>query len=145
MKLQILLATCLIAATSFAQARNVAEDEHAVLRMDETLCKAFESGDAQTLRKGLDERFTLTDSHGNVTDRDQNLAEVTKRDPLYQEFRNHGQKVRLYGDAAIVSGITSIKATSGGKSFAGDFQFTDTYVRRDGHWLLAASHATRLP
>ena len=45
----------------------------------------------------------------------------------------------------IVTGITSIKGQSGGKSFEGDFQFTDTWVYGGGRWKLAASHASRLP
>jgi len=51
----------------------------------------------------------------------------------------------VYGDAAIVTGITTVKGRSKGEPFAADFQFTDTYVRHSGHWLLAASHASRLP
>ena len=80
-----------------------------------------------------------------VTDLGQNLAEVASGDPDYEVFRNHGQKIRLYGDSAIVTGITSIKSHSGDTTFEGDFQFTDTWVRRDGGWKLAASHASRLP
>jgi ketosteroid isomerase-like protein len=50
----------------------------------------------------------------------------------------------VYGDAAIITGITTVKSHSDGKPFEGDFQYTDTWVRRDGRWLLAASHASRL-
>jgi ketosteroid isomerase-like protein len=52
--------------------------------------------------------------------------------------------MRLYGDAAIVLGITSIKGTSAGKTFELDVRFTDTYVRRAGGWKIAASQATRI-
>jgi len=60
------------------------------------------------------------------------------------EFRNHDTTVRLYGDAAIVLGITSLKGSSGGKPFALDVRFTDTYVRRSDGWKIAASQATRI-
>jgi hypothetical protein len=75
---------------------------------------------------------------------EQNLAEVASGVPVYEVFRNHGQKIRLYGDAAIVTGITSIRSRSGDEVFEGDFRFTDTWVHRDGAWKLAASHASRL-
>jgi len=126
-----------------ASARDAAQDEREILRTEALICKAFESGDGATLEKHLDARFTLTSSRGEVTDRKQNIAEVVSREPRYEVFRNHEQKLRLYGDAAIETGITTIKAIAGGKPFAADFQFTDTYVYRDGHWLLAASHASR--
>ena len=144
MKFPWLIAGALVLAATSATARDAAQDQREILRVEAILCHAFESGDADTLRKSLDATFTLTDSHGGVTDRDQNVAEVAKRDPVYEVFRNHEQKVRLYGDAAIVTGITSIQSHSGAEAFKGDFQYTDTWIHRDGHWLLAASHASRL-
>ena len=119
-------------------------DEQELLRVEALLCRAFESGDAATLRRYLDKRFTLTSSRGEVTDYEQNVAEVAKRDPAYTVFRNHDQKIRVYGNAAIITGITTIKGASGSQAFAGDFQYTDTWVRGKSGWKLAASHASRV-
>jgi ketosteroid isomerase-like protein len=127
-----------------AYARDAAQDEREIRRVETAICSEFESGDAAGLKKNLDASFTLTSSRGEVTDLRQNLDEVGRREPHYEVFRNHDQNVRLYGDAAIVTGITTVKGTSDGKPFAADFQFTDTYVRRNARWLLAASHASRL-
>jgi hypothetical protein len=135
----------LVSAAGSSQARDAAQDEREIRRVESELCGAFEKGDAETLRNDLDRSFTLTSSTGVVTDFEQNVAEVARRDPAYETFRNHDQKVRLYGNAAIVTGITSIKGQSGGNTFAGDFQFTDTWVYAGGRWKLAASHASRLP
>jgi len=129
---------------SSVHAHDAAQDEREIRRVEAQLCHAFEIGDAGMLRKDLDVTFTLTNSHGEVSDFAQNLAEVASREPRYEIFRNHDQQVRVYRDAAIVTGITTVKGTSKGDAFAADFQFTDTYVRRDGRWLLAASHASRL-
>jgi len=139
-----LLTIGLYCIASSVHARDAAQDEREIRRVEAQLCHAFEIGDAGTLRKDLDVSFTLTNSHGEVSDFAQNLAEVASREPRYEIFRNHDQQVRVYRDAAIVTGITTVKGTSKGDAFAADFQFTDTYVRRDGHWLLAASHASRL-
>ncbi|MBN8465397.1 nuclear transport factor 2 family protein [Corallococcus exiguus] len=144
MKLQTTLTTVLALATGAAEARDPAQDERELLKVEAALCRAFETADVATLRKSLDARFTLTDSKGTVTDLEQNLAEVAKKDPVYEVFRNHHQKIRLYGDAAVVTGITTLKGHSGKTQFEGDFQFTDTWVYREGQWKLAASHATRL-
>lgn len=116
-----------------------------LLQAEADVCHAFEAGNADALRRTLTADFTLVDSHGNVTNLKQNLAEVAAREPFYEEFRNHDQQVRLYGDAALIVGITSIRGRAGGEPFAADFRYTDTWIRRDGKWLLAASHASRLP
>lgn len=130
--------------TNHASPYATAGDEREIRRVEADICRAYQDGDADTLRSLLDPTFTLTSSTGVVTDLAQNLKEVETREPAYDVFRNHDQVVRLYGDAAIVTGITSIKGRSGHVPFAADFQFTDTYVQRDGRWRLAASHASRL-
>src|SRR3546814_14907260 len=61
-----------------------------------------------------------------VTNLEQNLAEVAAREPFYEAFRNHDQQVRLYGDDALIVGITSIRGRVGGEPFAADFSYTDT-------------------
>lgn len=141
--LLILFASSAIAGPH-APARDAVRDEREIRRVEAAVCAAFEHGDGAALEKNLTPDFTLTSSRGEVTDRAQNIAEVVSREPRYEVFRNHEQSVRLYGDAAIVLGITTVKASVAGKPFDADFQFTDTYVRRDGHWLLAASHASKL-
>jgi ketosteroid isomerase-like protein len=140
------LFTCMLAlpATAAAAARDDAADTRELLRVEAELCQAFERGDAAIARRDLDATFTLTDSHGGVTGYDRNVADIARREPRYEVFSNHEQKVRLYGDAAIITGVTTVKGTSGKDAFAADFQYTDTWVRRDGRWKLAASHASRL-
>jgi len=120
-------------------------DDKELMRIEGLLCAAFESGDAVTLRKYMDATFTQTSSRGEVTDFEQNAGEVARREPRYEVFRNHDQKLRLYGDTAIILGITTVKGTADGKPFEADFQYTDTWLRRNGVWKIVASHASRLP
>ena len=140
----VLGALSVLVSAPAAVARGTNADEREILRVEAILCEAFEKGDADTLRSHLDARFTLTNSRGEVTDFAQNLREVANREPFYDVFRNHEQKVRLYHDAAIVTGITTVKGHSGTQAFDGDFQYTDTWVRESSRWKLAASHASRL-
>jgi len=133
----------LIATHALAAAPNAADDEKAIRHVEQMLCDAFRDGDAEGIGRLEDETYTLTNSRGEVTTRADDIADA-KKGTRYSEFRNHDQTVRLYGDSAIVLGITSIKGTADGKPFAADFRFTDTYVRRLDGWKIAASHATRL-
>jgi len=144
MKANLLFATVL-AMAGVPAAADDASDRREILRVEAELCRAFETGDADTLRKALDPRFTLVSSTGVVTGFAENVAEVEQREPSYEIFRNHGQDVRLHGDAAVVTGITTVKGRAGGEPFAADFRFTDTWIRRGDSWVLAASQASRLP
>jgi hypothetical protein len=138
------LCLCLVMVSAARASGDAKADEAAILERMHKACAAFEKGEPTYLLEFLDETFTLTDTRGNVTTREQNLDEVRKREPRYDVFRNHGMKVRVYGDSAVVTGITSIKGTSGGKAFAVDVQFTDTLIKRDGRWRMVASHASPL-
>ncbi len=143
----------MLGVSSVLAARGDAKaDEAMILDRIHKACAAFERGDVEYLVGFLDETFTLTDTRGQVTTREQNLAEVRTREPRYDVFRNHDMKVRVYGDSAVVTGITSIKGTSSGKGFAVDVQFTDTLIKRDGRWhmvmqprLAACEIGTRAP
>jgi ketosteroid isomerase-like protein len=129
-------------APSLAAGGETKADEAVILERIHKACAAFEKGETDYLLEFLDESFTLTDTRGQVTTREQNLAEVRAREPRYDVFRNHGMKVRVYGDSAVVTGITSVKGTSGGQAFAADLQFTDTLIKRGGTWRMVASHVS---
>ncbi|PYK12767.1 MAG: hypothetical protein DME64_15475 [Verrucomicrobia bacterium] len=53
--------------------------------------------------------------------------------------------MRVRGDTAVVMGRTHTKGVSGGKPFDLQFQFTDTFVKKGGHWRLLAGHVSKLP
>lgn len=122
----------------------VAADEAAIRNVERALCDAIRTGDADGIARLEDETYTLTNTHAEVSTRADDITDAKKGEIRYTEFRNHDTTVRLYGDAAIVLGITSLKGTSGGKPFALDVRFTDTYVRRADGWKIAASQATRI-
>lgn len=140
------LVRCCLAVALLAAGLAVAapaDDEREIRKVEAALCEALRTGDAAAIARLEDETYTLTNSKGEVTTRADDIADA-KKGVRYDEFRNHEQTVRLYGDAAIVLGVTSVKGSAAGKPFAADFRFTDTYVRRDGAWKIAASHATRI-
>jgi uncharacterized protein (TIGR02246 family) len=51
--------------------------------------------------------------------------------------------IRVYGDTAIVTGRTTVKV-GGSAPQTVALRFTDVFVRRDGRWIVIASHATRI-
>jgi ketosteroid isomerase-like protein len=135
----------LFAASVVAHAAGAspADDEQAIRKVEKALCDAFRIGDADAIARHEDATYTLTNSNGEVTTRADDIADA-KKGVRFTEFRNHDTTIRLYGDAAIVLGITSIRGVSQGKAFARDFQFTDTWIRRKDGWKIAASHASRI-
>jgi ketosteroid isomerase-like protein len=139
-----LLSLAILFAQQAAASPSAADDEQEIRRVEHALCEAFRTGDADTIARIEDETYTLTNTHAEISMRADDIADAKKGGIRYSEFRNHDQTMRLYGDAAIVLGITSLKGTSAGKAFELDVRFTDTYVRRADGWKIAASQATRI-
>ena len=94
----------------------------------------------------LDPGFTLVASDAVQTSREEEIASVRDGVADYDVFENRDMAVRFYGDdLALVNGITVVQGRWNGKPFARELRFTDTLQRRDGRWVLLASHATPLP
>ena len=79
-------------------------------------------------------------------------AVITKADALQmckaprqpgEDLRVEDLSVRAFGDAAVVTGRTTV-TTGGANPSTLMLRFTDVFVRRAGRWQVVASHATRL-
>ena len=116
-----------------------------VLQFEADACKAFLDADVAALERVLTPDFTLTLSNGDVSTRADEINELHSGKVHYDVFENYDMLARLYGEnMAVVLGKTHVKGTSEGKPFDRVVQFTDTLIKRDGRWQLAAGHVSRL-
>src|SRR6267378_5085563 len=127
---------------ALAQENDVA---NAVLQTERDLATAYLKSDTDGIAQGVMEDYTLTNSMGKITTRADDIGEARKNDPKYEIFENYDMKVRVHGDAAVVTGRTHTKGVSGEKPFDFQFQFTDTFVKDGGRWRLLAGHVSKLP
>jgi ketosteroid isomerase-like protein len=145
--LRIIAACCLLtspwlfAGDPPAPSREQARVKH----VTQDACVAFLNADLAAAEALLAPGFTLVNSQAVVQSREEVLAEIRNRDPVYSEFRNHSMTAQVFGDAAIVQGITTVKGKSGEHAFDVDVRFTDTLVREQGKWRLVVSHVTAIP
>ena len=121
-----------------------AGDEAAVIQTLHAACKAYLDGDASRIAEYLSPDFTLTDASGAITTLADDLEAAETGAIRYTVFENSDMDVRLHGDAAIVTGITTVAGRAGETRFSSRLQFTDTLVRRNGRWQVAASHVSRI-
>ena len=106
---------------------------------------ALLDADVAGLGRVLTPDFTLTLSNGDVETRADQINELHSGKVHYDVFENHDMLARLYGnDTAVVLGKTHVKETADGKPFDRIVQFTDTLIKRDGGWQLAAGHVSRI-
>ena len=136
----------LLFAPAFAACQAAPDvEETRVMQVTQDACEAFLRADLPAVEALLAPEFTLVNSRATVQTRDEVLAEVRNRDPQYEVFRNHSMTAHVFGDAAIVQGITSVKGRSGEQVFDVNVRFTDTLIRKHGKWRLVVSHVTAIP
>ncbi len=143
MKTATLIALMTVLACRFSPAQTPAEQE--VLQFERDACRAFLDADPVALERVLTPDFTLTLSNGEVSTRGNEIDELRNGKVHYDVFENYDMNARIYGaDVAVVVGKTRVKGTSEGKPFDRVVQFTDTLIKRDGRWQLAAGHVSRI-
>lgn len=143
MKTAVLMILLAMVACQFSIAQTAAEKD--VLQFERDACRAFLDAGQAALNRVLTADFTLTLSNGEVSTRADEINDLRSGKVHYDVFENYDMKVRLYGDdVAVVLGKTRVKGTAEGKPFDRVVQFTDTLIKRDGRWQLAAGHVSRL-
>jgi ketosteroid isomerase-like protein len=127
----------------FLLAQTPAQQE--VLQFERDAGKAFLDANVPALERVLTPDFTLTLSSGAVSTRADEINEIHSGKVHYDVFENYDMLARLYDDdTAVVLGKTRVKGTADGKPFDRVVQFTDTLIKRDGRWQLAAGHVSRI-
>ena len=133
----------LIAAAASA---GTAEDEKAVAALDTQYQAAVAKNDAATMDRILADDFILVTGKGKVYTKVDLLKEARDAKTTYERQDDTDQRVRVYGDTAVVTARLRAKGTEEGKPFEYSLWFSDTYVRTPSGWRYVFGQAsTRLP
>ena len=128
-----------------ASAQKPDSREQEVLKASRTLNNAeYTAKDRATLEHMYSDDFVYLHSNGSVNNRKQELAEVLSPDMKWTSHKTENQKVRFYGDVAVVTGVSTMIGTSKGYQ-SGPRNFTEIWVMRDGRWQNVGGQATLAP
>jgi uncharacterized protein (TIGR02246 family) len=126
-------------------AARAADVEQAVLAAQDRRIAATIAGDVATLSGMMTDDLTYTHSSGVEESKAQFLDALKSGKYVYREIEAPGRRVRVHGDAAVVSGPCHVVIEPGGKRTEIDLYFTELYVKEGGQWRMALWHSTRLP
>jgi ketosteroid isomerase-like protein len=88
--------------------------------------------------------YTYTACEGSVWTKAQDLALLKSGEDVITSWVLADMKVRVYGDAAAVTGRATIKETYKGKDVSRQERWTDTWVKRAGRWQCVAGHSSEI-
>jgi ketosteroid isomerase-like protein len=119
-------------------------DEKELLRIEEDLHVAYLRHDAKYVGQILADDFLAIDASGNHYGKAKRLAELS--DPTDCEYVTpFDMKVRVYGDAAVLTGRTKAKCRADGADVQLSTRWTDVFIRRDHRWRWVAAQFSNLP
>jgi uncharacterized protein (TIGR02246 family) len=121
-----------------------AEDEKAVADLDTRYQAAVAKNDAAGMAAILADDFVLVTGRGKSFGKTDLLEEARKASTNYekQEELPGMQKVRVWGDTAVVTALLWIKGTREGKPVEYKLWFSDTYVRTKAGWKYVFGQAS---
>lgn len=124
--------------------RVAADDRQLVAALDREYQAAVKHNDATTMARILHDDFRLVLGNGTVIMRDELLEEARAGTIRYerQDEVPGTQRVRLWGDTAVVTAKLWIKGVRDGQAFDRLLWFSDTYVRTPGGWRYAFGQAS---
>lgn len=120
-------------------------DEKDVIQTEKQRFDAQVSRNYDVLEKVLANDLVYNHSNGNVDNKQSFIQSLRDGKFRYEQVDVSEQKVRLYGNTAIVNGFCTVKATSNGEPVVLKLRYTDAYVRSGKQWQLITWQSLRLP
>ena len=118
--------------------------EQELLKLEQDWANALVKADLTFLEGIFTEDWTATDQDGAFYSRAQYLAYLKSGEEVSSSLVFDDMKVRIYGDAAVVTGRSTFKGMLKGKDVSGQDRYTDTFAKRAGRWQCVASHWSRI-
>jgi len=128
------------------EARSSGDDEKAVATLDTEYQAAVKNNDVATMDRILGDDFVLVTGLGKTYSKRDLLEEARSERMQYERQEDSQQKVRVWGDTAVVTALLWAKGTHDGKPFDYKLWFSDIYLKTEKGWrYVFAQASTRTP
>ncbi|MEY2479664.1 MAG: hypothetical protein QOI04_591 [Verrucomicrobiota bacterium] len=153
MKRILALLIALLAARAFGQSVDTVSkspqevaDAKILLQMERAWNEALKTRNVAWFEQNLAGDMTdVMSKDGTVLTKAENIESLKNDKATYDSLEISDLKVRVEGNAGIVTGVNHIRARDEvGEKVELHFAFTDTYIKRDGRWQVWASQHTRI-
>lgn len=118
--------------------------EKVLLKLEQKWADAIVNHDRTAIDGIVAEEFVSTDPAGRTWNKEKYLDEI--RDTAFDiESRELSHlDVRVYAQAAVVTGLATIRTGTENPGGTGTYRFTDTFIRRHGEWRCVSTHECRV-
>ena len=133
------------AAIASGQQQSASRDPKAVVeqvirKLDNERIQAQIHADAAALERIYADDFIGVGPSGTVRTKPQVISDFTSGDLKFQSITTDDVRVRVYGDAAVETGRSTMDGQDKDKAVPHDTRFTRVWVKQHGRWRLVANH-----
>jgi ketosteroid isomerase-like protein len=123
----------------------MADTEAEIRAHEDRRFQAMVAGDGPALEKLLHDGLVYTHSSASVDSKASFIDAVVSRRSGYQKIERPEEQVRVYGDAAVVTGRARIELQNAGGQRVLNLRYTDVWVKGPEGWQMAAWQSTMIP
>lgn len=136
-------AIALALGLTFALAAN-AETPEQIQALDREWAQACVRADVAKLDQLLADDLTYTHSSAQTQTKAEFIATVHEGKSRYRSIEFQQSSARIYGDTAVTNSEVRVNLTVDGKDVSVHARFLHVWVKRNGHWQLAAHQGTKI-
>jgi ketosteroid isomerase-like protein len=114
-----------------------------ILRIEKEFSQAIVKNDAEVVGRFLADDWIIVDPDGGIIDKERFLGVIKSGALTHEMMESHDTRIRVYGNTAIVTALTTTKGKFSGQVFTTQERATDVFVKQNGRWQCALSHLTR--
>lgn len=117
-------------------------DVHELERLETVWNEAHEHGDADVLEKLWADDMEVAVPKMPVMTKADALRFARSGRMKFLSYQTSDIRVRLYDNAAVVTGRLQRRRSMNGQEISDDWRFTKTYIREAGQWRVVSFHAS---
>jgi len=114
--------------------------EDAIRKVDNERIQAQIHADAAALDRIYAEDFIGVGPSGTVRTKPEVLSDFTSGHLKFQSITTDEVQVRVYGNTAVETGLSTMVGQDAGKTVPRDNRFTRVWVKQQGRWRIVSNH-----
>lgn len=118
--------------------------EEVIKQLDHERIQAQIGSDAAALERIYAPDFIGVGPSGTVRTKPQVISDFTSGKLKFKAITTDEVQVRIYGNTAVETGLSTMNGQDRGKAVPRDNRFTRVWVKQQGHWRLVLNHYSPL-
>ncbi|MGA9773939.1 MAG: nuclear transport factor 2 family protein [Blastocatellia bacterium] len=134
-----------IAQSQDKKSENANTAEQEVAALNRVWADSIVRGDMEALDRLFANDMTVTSGNGTVRNKAQEMDDLRPSADIKTYFFNtEDVRVRIFGNAAVVTGHAKWRINLKGRDADNERRYTLVFIKQDGRWQIVAQHLSRI-